>query len=262
MVFDPKLWGTSFNEARIPPLPCPTCRHGRLVLVPDTIQKLQAAHNVKTMNDEDSIPEMFTQKFALFLKCSTPDCGEIVSVYGDTRTVETYDDDEFGQPCLAYVEELEPKGMYPAPPIIELPEEIPYKVRHQLQMAFGFLWTDIGASANRVRASIERILDDAQTPVKANSRTDKLYRLDLAQRIEQFKIKAGADHADTMTALRYVGNLGSHGEHLTRDALLDAFRIYEDALAELYGNRSTVIKSLREKIISTKGRYSSDAVLF
>jgi hypothetical protein len=60
-----------------------------------------------------------------------------------------------------------------------------------------------------------------------------------------------------MTVLRYIGNLGTHRENLTQEALLDAFHIYEDALAELYGNRSAIIKSLREKIISAKGEYPS-----
>jgi hypothetical protein len=42
---------------------------------------------------------------------------------------------------------------------------------------------------------------------------------------------------------------------LTRDALLDAYTVYEDALDELIGKRREKIAGLVRKITKTKGRY-------
>ncbi|MNP87403.1 hypothetical protein D3C76_1882750 [compost metagenome] len=52
-----------------------------------------------------------------------------------------------------------------------------------------------------------------------------------------------------------VGNLGSHGDNVQREAILDAFEVFEDSLAELYGERSARLKKIKAKLISTKGKY-------
>ncbi|MNJ37918.1 hypothetical protein D3C77_327540 [compost metagenome] len=58
-----------------------------------------------------------------------------------------------------------------------------------------------------------------------------------------------------MTALRMVGNLGSHGDDVQREAILDAFEVFEDCLAELYGERTARLKQLKDKLITSKGKY-------
>jgi hypothetical protein len=53
-----------------------------------------------------------------------------------------------------------------------------------------------------------------------------------------------------------IGNLGSHGEDVQQEAILDAFEIYEYTLDALCGQRKDRIEALRQKLISTKGKYT------
>lgn len=57
--------------------------------------------------------------------------------------------------------------------------------------------------------------------------------------------------------MRFVGNVGAHADNLKREALLDAFEIYEDALEELFVKKKhkAKIDALKKKIIAAKGKY-------
>jgi hypothetical protein len=62
-------------------------------------------------------------------------------------------------------------------------------------------------------------------------------------------------HAETLHALRVIGNLGTHHRAPSHAAVLDAYTIYEHALAELLGQKKKEIAALAKKIIKTKGKY-------
>ena len=155
---------------------------------------------------------------------------------------------------------LRPRVMFPAPPIIFVPEEAPDEVREAMQASFALFWSDLGASATRLRTSVERLLDHfgvAKTwLVKKPAKPGKRVPYDLSARINRFvSATTTAISGGTLHALRVVGNVGTHSNSLTRDALLDAYTLYEDALAELIGERSKKLAKLVKKIKSTKGRY-------
>jgi hypothetical protein len=100
---------------------------------------------------------------------------------------------------------LRPRAMFPSPPIITLPSELPDDVESEAEAAFKLFWSDLGASASRLRTSVERVLDHFNIPAtKAGGGF-----LTLNDRIKEFK-KIDTDHADTFDALRHVGNVGTH----------------------------------------------------
>jgi hypothetical protein len=134
--------------------------------------------------------------------------------------------------------------MIPAPPIIDIPPETPATVRNEIELSFELFWVDPGACANRLRISVERIMDNAN--VAGTS---------LAERISLYD--ARDLHGETLHALRIVGNLGSHEGKVEREVLCDAYHIYEHALAELYGRRTAKARAIRERLIKTKGRYAA-----
>jgi hypothetical protein len=116
--------------------------------------------------------------------------------------------------------------MNPAPPLATIPPETPYSVANELRTAFELFWLNSGACANRLRISVERIMDEQKVIGKT-----------LFDRIDAFQ-KIEPEHGPTFDALRHVGNLGSHEGEVTREALLDSFEIYQHALAELFGKRA------------------------
>jgi hypothetical protein len=94
----------------------------------------------------------------------------------------------------------------------------------------------------------------AKDPKKPNE-PGKMKMLDLAARIDKF-IAATGDlvHKDHLHALRVVGNLGTHNNSLERNEVLEAFEVYEHALAELIGKKSTQISKLAKKLSKTAGK--------
>jgi len=132
--------------------------------------------------------------------------------------------------------------MHPAPPLATIPEATPDNVAVELQTAFSLFWVDLGSCANRLRISVERIMDEFGIP------SGRLF-----DRIQSFQ-HADPDHAVTFDALRHVGNVGSHDGVVRHDVILDAFEIYQDALAELFGQRRARIEAMKQQIIQNKGK--------
>ena len=234
------LWLTSFPDDEIPALPCPWYDRGNLRYVHKSLRVEESDAARLAQQDGDITPLDVTSLFSLFLKCGVGKCGCIVSVHGDADLKERdhWDHDE---ERFFYL--LTPRGMFPAPPLATIPPETPEDIAQEIRIACQFFWVDLGSCANRLRISVEKILDHLGSPQGR-----------LFDRIAQFKAN-DPDHADTFDALRYVGNVGSHEGAVKRDAILDAFEIYQDALAELFGRRSAKIAAMKQKLIQSKGKY-------
>jgi hypothetical protein len=212
MAFQRKLWGEALARHQ-PHYPCPSCRDGRLdhAEISDcTIAGLK--------NNPPGHPI-----FVCGLECDR--CGQLVAVHGYERK----------SGCI-------PKGMCPAPPIIRAPSKTPSSITRELDLAFSLFWVDLGACANKLRISVERVMDHfeiSQGPLAA--RIAKFQSVDVAQ-------------AATFNALKQVGNVGSHVGDNTRQTVLDAFEVYEHALDELFGERKAYFDKLKRKIVSRKGK--------
>jgi hypothetical protein len=238
---------------------CPKCKQGRLTIIEDSLKTEEPSYSSNARAHDAWEADWITERFSVRLQCGLPKCGEIVCILGDTVTEELLDD-EVG---WTYGSVLRPRAMFPAPPIMVLPNDTPSLVEEAIESSFALFWMDLGASASRLRTSVERLMDHyriVKTRIAKNRKKPKAagkrVPYDLSVRIDKFvaAIKPSVP-AKTLHALRLVGNLGTHGSKLTRDALLDAYTVYEDALDELIGKRREKIAGLVRKITKTKGRY-------
>jgi hypothetical protein len=249
MSVDLKLWSATYNQGDLPAWPCPECRRGRLSPTDKSVKVIEPAYSKAAHSHEAWEPDWVTERFLGVLKCSDAKCGEIVVVSGDTEMVEDFDD-EFGHVVRS---QLRPHSVFPAPHIIVIPEETPTEVSKELKLAFELFWSDMGASATRLRASVERLLDHfGIAKTRIDSKRGKRVFLPLASRIEIFK-KKNPEHAEGLEALRHVGNLGTHS-NVSRQSVLAGFEVYEEGLAEIYGKRSKKVAKLRKKLIKGRGK--------
>ena len=249
-MFDRNLWCEIFARTDLPKWPCPRCQLGRLVTEPGSLKVLEPQYSKAACATPDWEPGWEDERFSLTMKCDEAACGEFVEAIGDTTVVEDVGNN--GEWSLLSV--LRPKAMFPAPPIIVIPESTPTDVQVNVKRAFSLLWSDMDAAANRLRVSVEALLDHFSVPKQRQSKKGKLVALDLNGRIAAFN-KASPEQAETLTALRMIGNLGSHGTGVTREALLDAFEVYEDCLRDLVGEHRQRMENLRKKLIAAKGKY-------
>lgn len=260
MGLDKSIWVRTFSSSDVPAYPCPSCQKTSLSLDEKTLLISETAKSKAAQKHEAWDPEWTEQRFICLLQCSSAKCGEIVAVSGRISVEPNYgDDDEMGE---YYEGMLEPRSMYPAPHIITLPTNLPRAVTEELELAFQFYWGDYGACATKIRTSLERLMDHfkvakvkiAKDPKKLSS-AGKMRPLDLSARIDRFISATGAlVHKEHLHALRIIGNLGTHKNSLTRTEMLEAFEIYEHALEELIGKKSSQIAKLAKRLSKQAGK--------
>ncbi len=242
------MWRRAFTPTTIPKYPCPRCKDGHLVLDGKVAERQPAWSSLQQKHEHAELIDI-VERFHFVMICGNKVCGEIVSVIGTSGPEPDYDDD-YGQ---VYVPTLRPDAIFPAPPMIEVPTKTPQKALDHLKKAFHVCWTDTNAAANCLRVSVEYLLDDLEIPRARKNKNDEDVDLDLNARIqivEQSDKISG--HASTFHALRIVGNLGSHGNGVKWDNLLDGFLVYEKALADLLGNEGAVFEEAKARLLSLK----------
>ena len=242
------LWSsyTSLDGGpQFPKYPCPSCTDGRLRLKDGSYVCHETDRSKRFHKLDDWEPEWTEERFIAFLVCDEASCGEMVVVAGDTDVFPAHDD-EWGH-VLETV--LRPLSMLPPPPIFPISQALPESVKKELRLAFQLYWADRGACVSRLRTSLEAALDQKKIATQGVTKKGKPYRLSLSERINLFEQQFGdADNAESMHALRTIGNLGTHGSGPDLEVLFDAMDVYEDALLEIYEGKTAKLKAKKLKL--------------
>lgn len=240
-------WKETFTRTRAPAWPCPVCNTGTLVIQPKTITVEETSFSRRSHDDEAWQPTDTTYRFAGMLQCNRPTCKEPVAVCG-TAGDDPISDEEGGYELAEY---LVAQYLHRAPPIIRVPSACPREVRQQIEEAFSLFWCDLPSAANRIRSSIELLLD--HLGIKRYEQTNgRRRRLSLHNRIELFRVRS-PELGEPMFALKWIGNEGSHAGTLTKDDLLDAFELLDYSLDELFVNKRATLRKLSQQINKRKG---------
>ncbi|MDP3077462.1 DUF4145 domain-containing protein [Bradyrhizobium sp.] len=231
-----ELWKDNYLESNPPFWPCPAC--GRETLQPIPKSLVTAVPSGYRL-DPDITPVDYEYRFNQFFQCVIKECGDVICVSGSAALNRSGGDASSDD---AFIFTLYPRNIYRGLPIIACPMVTPEAAKRALESACTLFWVDLGSCANKLRISVERILDELGIPEARN----------LNERIKTFE-KIDADHAETFHALREVGNVGSHRGDNTRETILDAFEVFEDALRDLFGGQKDRIESLKKKIRTSRG---------
>ncbi|TPI65037.1 DUF4145 domain-containing protein [Mesorhizobium sp. B3-1-7] len=242
------LWPRSFSA--FPAFRCPNCGSG--ILQADKT-KTVTKPTANSRADLEAIRPAYEavldiRRFVSILECNRSSCKESVVVCGETFE-EPYQDQEGTWDSITM---YEPNMMFPGPPLATIPPETPDPVVEALKQSFSLFWHDLGATANKLRVAAERILTNQG--VKQYNRTGKRVPLTFARRIEIYSQRS-AEHRDVLTALRWIGNHGSHSGAVDRDDVLTAFELMQVALQDLYGKdyRKELARKSKE-IAARRGR--------
>lgn len=220
------IWKLAFDEANVPRLPCPECEGGRVTLAKDGLVMIEPAYSSGQHHDHDWERSWVAQRFSARMVCDEPKCGEIVFITGDMFHGEQ--DTGYGE--TIDVDVMQPRTIFPAPPLFPIPRGVPPEIAKELKLSFQLYWTDMSACIARLRTSVEQMLDHQQVP-----RANGAQRLNLFNRIVAFQgITNDADLSAALQGLRNVGNLGTHGGEIPTSAIFDAMDVYEHVLRVLY----------------------------
>jgi hypothetical protein len=245
----PQIWTRIFAQDNIPGLPCPYCAPGKLKLVDGTLSVVEPTMSEKFRDSPDWMPENVVGRWSARLQCDEKKCGEIVHMIGETDVAETYVEEH---EVWGLEEVLEVKAVFPAPPLFRPAEVVPRAVRNELTVAFQLFWIDLAACAGRLRTAIEKMLDQQKVPRQGVNKHGEVYDMTLNDRINAFaKHAQGADAKELLHGLRNIGNMGAHGNEVTREDVFDAVDVLEDVLRGIYEKGS--IKAKAQKLLGKKG---------
>jgi hypothetical protein len=140
---------------------------------------------------------------------------------------------------------LLPTHFQPELSLFVIPKEVSEELRKKLTLSFNHFWYDLDACANKVRQALELIAKDSGG-----------HGRDLHCQIQSLEGKLERELVNELTALKCIGNEGSHAdEPFTRAQLLEMYRILVSVLNQLYPNdeEDKQRKKLVEDIKKNKG---------
>ena len=247
------LWkNRSFSNKNPLNYPCPKCNIGVLTSKNILTEITQRGRDQVYYNIYDGIDYIFTG----LLICKNTDCNELITISGNCLKDIVYGKElPNGEMVEDRFSTYHPKYFYPNLKLFKIEEEIPQIVGEQMNLAFSHFFNDLSSCANRIRNSIELILDDLKAPIKAKNNAGKTYYFKtLHQRIEHYQ-KRNTSLAKLLLALKIIGNEGSHVGEMEYNDILDAFEILEELLEFAYiKKRKRVALIAHEIVLKNKPR--------
>ncbi len=241
MPIDRVLWKRSLTKFYAPAWPCPSCADGRLRLKRETLRFEETAQSQHQHSTEDLDPRDISYVFSAILECTH--CNEMVSCCGDGGFEPEESQDEDGNPDIDYRPLFFVRYFSKPMLIFSPPTRCPDKIKKALYKSFSVLFCDVGAAANHVRQCAEEIL----THAGIDHRNARGKFIPLERRIRAFE-EVDHENAGRVSALRWIGNFGSHPENLTRDNVFDAYDILEVLLEDMYVGHHRSVRELVDRI--------------
>jgi hypothetical protein len=243
-----QLWETPFCEGRDPNWHCPVCTGGDLKLLGPSLRTAITAESRRTSDHEAWEPQWDTHRFVALFVCTSSDCQEPVVCSGDAERVlvRRPADQDNGYEMFYF-----PHYIRPSPALIQLLPQYPVEVRGELELAFISTWSDPSAAANHIRAACERLLDHLREP-KTDSRQGKRVRKSLHSRIVGVSTRDD-QLGQSLLAVKWIGNAGSHTDELTTAEIYDALDIMEVVLEDLFVRNRSRVSRLVSSLNKSKG---------
>ena len=253
MIFDRKIWKEKFTKSNSPNWKCSTCDGSSLFLQKTTLQVAETSASLGERKHPAWDPEWIESRFIAIFQCNNPSCEDNYIVSGRGTVSENYYTDEFGQQEQEWVEYYQPQYFYPSPQVITIPEECPERVRDCIAKAGSLFLGDASSAGNKIRSAVEELLNDKDVDKERLIKSRKKKLLNLHERIEKYGESRTDKVCDNLTALKWIGNSGSHDDKLSVDDILNAFEILESALSDVYCPKKANIDKLTQNINKHKG---------
>ncbi|MER8646769.1 DUF4145 domain-containing protein [Mesorhizobium sp. M1252] len=159
-------------------------------------------------------------------------------------------EEEFDIEVVAYW----PRAILPAPPVFPISKNLSQDGALHLRKAFELLWVDPASSANRIRIFVEFLLDQFGISRTGTNKKGASYDLALADRIILMETSKPG-HKSVFTAMRKVGNYGSHAGKAKFEALIDCFELLEAVLIDLVDGRRERLDKLTAGLLDENAKF-------
>lgn len=252
-----EFWNRELRLFEVPRFQCPICQKGLLIT-----EKESFIEESQKYYDSLGEPECYTGQFVAISRCNNPDCREITTIVGETAIIQSdWEDriefdaselDDLDLPHSTYKTIYYVKYTNPPIRLIRFPKGTPKELVKIIDESFQLFWVDEASCGNKIRSAIEKLLDLQKINKTRINKNKKRESLPLHQRIVQFKSKE-PEIANYLLALKWIGNQGSHANtDLSKDELVDAYKILEVSLIDLFDKTRLEVNQLAYKINRNK----------
>ena len=228
---------------------CPNCKSNSLKIIKEDFKSEETAESkeFRSKNDDWEV-EWIKLTFNGKLLCKN--CDENIFFVGTGNPEHNgYYDYELDEHNEEYVEHFTPTFFQPTINVFEIPEKCPNSIKNEIIDSFKLFWSDLSSCANKIRISLEVLLNEEKVKRFENS-GGKRKSISLHRRIQLF---SNIEVRDFLLAIKWIGNTGSHiGEIETID-ILETYQLLEFSLNKLYNNEEKEIKKITKEIIKRKG---------
>jgi hypothetical protein len=206
-----------------------------------TLNYEETAESRRRHGDEDFQQLDVEWVFSAILECQR--CNDKVSCCGMGGNEPFEHQDEDGDFVTDYSPVFFPEYFSKPMPLVSVPSACPDAVKKSLNSSFLVCFCDVGAAANHVRQCAEEILTHAGVA----GRNAKGGFISLGTRVKAFEA-VDQENAERVSALRWIGNFGSHPETITREGVFDAYDITEVLLEDLYVGHQRSVRQIVERV--------------
>lgn len=239
-----------FRADDFPSWVCSHCQSGTLQLVADSLAEFEGEASKQAHGHDTWEPDWIQGLFSARFQCSA--CKEPFLATGDySVNMDQYWDhieERLVQDCQS---RFSPKMIVPNVQVFPFPPKSPEEVTVALSESFSLVFANPSAAGNLVRTAAEALLTVLKVKKSGTTNKGKRYPLNFTARLDLLPAKHKSI-ADLLSAIRWVGNAGSHSsEALETEDLLDSYVIFEEVLVFLYGSRTTA-KELAAEINKKK----------
>ncbi|MCM0666386.1 DUF4145 domain-containing protein [Flavobacterium tyrosinilyticum] len=228
---------------------CPICKIGILSITNLNSKIIPGQEEMIKYNYPHGIDYVFSG----ILVCKNISCKNVVAIVGSVlKDIQDVCQESNGEYVEEYFSAYYPKYFFPPLKIIEISQKVKKEVAEQLNLSFSHFFNDLSSCANRIRNSIELILDDLEAPKKyRDAKTNKLKAFrTLHHRIENYQKKTkNKKIANLLFAIKIIGNEGSHIGDITLDDVLDAYEFLESILDFVYDKKEKNIHIKASEIV-------------
>lgn len=248
---DKDIWlKSSFADNKIPDWICPHCKIGVLKL--DNFKAKETALSKSWHSHEDWEPEFIRYTFSGSLICDK--CEEFVAFLGNGNEEFAHYYDQYSND---YIEEnyssYSPKYFYPTLQLFDLNKNCPDEIEDVINESFALFWNDLTSCANKIRVSLELLMDEFKVKKSFINNKRKRQKLTLHKRIEEFK-SIQPEIADYLLAIKWIGNAGSHIGKLEKIDILETYELLELSLNKLFDDTEKKLKKIAQEINKRKGK--------
>ncbi len=229
---------TFFSENGIPEWKCPHCKLGNLLLNNENLHYHETPTSIAEHDDDCWEPDWMDYRCTAIFTCNKCEGQTYCCGRGHYTTWFSGDPEDPGYDEISFT----PTFFEPTIDLFEIPKKCPESVSSVLISSFSLAWADISSAGNKIRISIEKLIDEVYPDFKGK----------LHHRIEKIE-SVNPDRAQLLMSIKWLGNDASHDNALEECELAFAYKVIERVLIDIYQPNKVNLVELAGIVNTSKG---------